>query len=63
MMAGADRNGFKLEPPASDLLRRRINPPSPGNGQFSFDEFLQWAAANNKPARPIGYFESRKPKP
>jgi len=61
MTAYADGNGFKPEPPAKDLLRRRINPPPPSNGQFSFDEFLQWAAANNKSARPIGYFESREP--
>lgn len=27
-----------------------LNPPRPGPGQFSFEQFEQWAAANNRPA-------------
>ena len=52
---------FPDEPPQNELLRRRLQPPSRKAGWMSFDEFLTWAAANNKPPRPIGYFEQNPP--
>ena len=56
-----DKLLFPIEPNQADLTRRRLQPPSRKAGWMSFDEFLTWAAANNKPPRPIGYFEQNPP--
>jgi hypothetical protein len=56
-----DRNGYRIddEPTQAQLLRRRSQPPPRKAGQMSWDEFQAWAAANNKPTRPIGFFENQ----
>ena len=47
----------EVEPTQQELLQRRLQPPQLRLGWMTFTEFLEWAAANNKPSRPIGYFE------
>jgi len=51
---------FPTEPPRQTLERNRLQPP-PRKGQISYDEFLTWATANGKSARPIGRFETNPP--
>jgi len=48
---------FPTEPPRQTLERNRLQPP-PRKGQISYDEFLTWATASGKSARPIGRFET-----
>lgn len=38
-----------------------FQPPARKLGQLTYGEFLEWAAANNKPPRPIGRFETNPP--
>ena len=53
-----DKNGYRNnEPSQADLLRRRSQPPPRKPGWLSYPEFLEWAAANGKPTKPIGRFE------
>jgi len=53
-----DRNGYRTsELSRTKLLRRRLTAPPLKLGCMTFDEFETWAAANNKPTRPIGFFE------
>ena len=53
-----DRNGYRKDQPSRDeLMRRRfVTQPLP-LGQFSYGEFIEWAAANGTPSKPISRFD------
>jgi hypothetical protein len=59
-MSYSGRALFPDDEPKAKLLARRLNPPRPV-GSYSTEQFLTWAAENNKPSRPIGYFEQNPP--
>jgi hypothetical protein len=58
-MKYSGRSLFPNEPDRWQLQRRRLLPPPRKAGQYTYDQFLQWAADNGKKTRPIGFFEAQ----